>query len=143
MSFSLDGVWSGATASDRLLGSYSGSLIPGPFSSGGNALFVVFTSDEYVEGTGFSAHWSTFQLAAGITPCSSNRHVELKGPSGDFGCDGYSFSITTSFHVTGNVGERIVLSFQTFNTELDYDVVKVYDGECSSESLRSSLSHRA
>ena len=110
------------------MGSYSGSLIPGPFSSSGNALYIVFTADEYVEGDGFTASWTTFTQAEGITPCNANQQLELEGDSGDFGCSSYANSLDTSWHITGNSGERIVLHFNTFDTEREYDVVTVYDG---------------
>jgi len=121
-------IYDGMDQNAPLLGSFSGSVIPGPFSSSGNALLVVFTADEYVEGGGFSASWTSFSVEDGITPCTTSQSHEINADEGSFGCDGYGNSITTSWHITGNPGERLVLHFEVFNTERNYDVVTVYDG---------------
>ena len=118
----------GSSENDRLLGSFSGAVIPGPFTSSGHSILVVFTSADLAEGKGFSAEWSTFQLANDILPCTSDRQAELLGPSGDFGCDGYSPSQSTSFLISGNVRERIAISFLTFDIDRSNDLIQIYDG---------------
>lgn len=118
-------------SSDYLLGSFSGSVIPGPFTSSGNELLIVFHADEYVTGDGFSAQWTSFVQNSGATACLQSSTQQLTGDSGSFGCDGYANSLSSAWHITGNTGERLVLTFDTFGTERNYDIVKVYDGKFS------------
>lgn len=118
----------GANILAPLLGQFSGSVIPGPFQSSSNAITVNFRSDPYVQGTGFTGHWSTFVVEDGATSCDSSQHYDLSGSTGSLGCNGYSTNIESSWSITGETGEIITLSFDTFDTELS-DVLKVYDGK--------------
>jgi len=133
-------VYDGTSATAPLMGRSAGTTIPGPYTSRSNAIFIEFRSDEYVQGSGFSAHWSSFSFGGNVAPCDHSEHIELTGADGSFGCNGYTHRLEDSWHITGNAGERLVLSFNTFDTERDYDFVKVYDGADAGAQLVGTFS---
>eukprot|EP00339_Tiarina_fusa_P012912 CAMPEP_0117043186 /NCGR_PEP_ID=MMETSP0472-20121206/30037_1 /TAXON_ID=693140 ORGANISM="Tiarina fusus, Strain LIS" /NCGR_SAMPLE_ID=MMETSP0472 /ASSEMBLY_ACC=CAM_ASM_000603 /LENGTH=752 /DNA_ID=CAMNT_0004754645 /DNA_START=97 /DNA_END=2352 /DNA_ORIENTATION=+ len=136
-------IYDGPSTASPLLGAYSGSVIPGPFTSSANSLLISFISDAYVEGNGFRASWSSFVRAEGIIPCDTSRDVALEGYSGDFGCNGYGNQIHSSWSITGSPGERLVLTFHTFETEAIYDILTVYDGADARANVVGTYSGRS
>ncbi|MGK5085277.1 CUB domain-containing protein [Bdellovibrionota bacterium FG-1] len=52
-------IYDGSNASGRLLGSFSGSITPGNQTATSGQMYVAFTSDGSVQGTGFVMHWTT------------------------------------------------------------------------------------
>ncbi|OFY37560.1 MAG: hypothetical protein A2W91_14515 [Bacteroidetes bacterium GWF2_38_335] len=80
-------IYDGNSTASPLLGTFSGSAIPGPFTSSGNALTFRFTSDGSNQYAGFSANITCTQ--AGIT-----------ASPGLTACDGETISLTASSGTT-------------------------------------------
>ena len=120
-------IYDGETTSDPVLGTYSGSSVPGEdIYSTGNKMLIVFEADGDVNtGTGFRVEYSTYQPSW----CSGN--TVLTAPSGSFD-DGsgdfwYKNGTNCTWMITPEWASDITLTFTEFSTEEDVDLVKVYD----------------
>lgn len=126
-------VYDGATTSDPVLGSFSGSTLPAMLTSSGNKLLVRFSTNGSTEDAGWEASFQSVPVAY----CQSM--TELTEPSGTFG-DGSgpeNYNINTAckwrINVAGATG--ITISFSEFNLE-GSDFVSIYD-EVSNAALGS------
>ena len=64
------------------------------------------------------------------SPCTSSHRYASSSPSGHFGCDGYDGRLTISWLIQPtDAAQRILLEFDSFNTEANYDFMKIYDGK--------------
>merc|ERR1711974_203616 len=109
-------VFDGTSTRYTLLGTYSGALIPPAVTSTGNSLYVTFHSD-----TSVSASYEGFIL----------DYVT-------FGCDGYAGSVTVTWLI--NTSGNILLNFDQFSTELNYDILYIYDGPDANSPLLAQYS---
>lgn len=125
---------------NSLIGTYSGHIIPDRIESSSNNLFIEFTSDRSVEYTGFEATFNYVPALTVLKYCPSNSAVTLNQPSDVFGCNGYYDKIDVSWHISLQQNTRIELSFDSFDTELYYDVLEVFDGPDSDSTLVGSYS---
>ncbi len=137
-------VFDGPDASSPLLVKLSGNQLPDPIVSTGPNLFLRFTSDLSEVRGGWSASYST------QTTVFCDSQTELTSLNGSFndgsGETGYGNNSSCKWLIQPENVESITLSFDSFNTEQDYDGVIVYDGaDTSSEVLGvftgSSLPH--
>ncbi|WP_204347007.1 CUB domain-containing protein [Psychroserpens algicola] len=115
-------VYDGPDATYPLLGTFSGTTIPGPFTSSdvSGALTFVFTSNGSVQNSGW---------VADIT-CSPSTYVcgsifyDSGGASGNYA----SNELTTTTFFPDTAGLAITATFTMFDTEGTYDELSVYDG---------------
>jgi len=131
-------VFDGPTPAFNLLLEHSGPTIPPPVISSRNALLVIFTTGDNYTFPGFQASYK--RASPQWTSCNS----VLTAASGELSSPNYpktsyedNLKCTWLISVTGDV--RIKLIFNYFWTELDRDLVKVYDGSTTSSNLL--LSH--
>merc|ERR1711974_170635 len=131
-------VFDGTSTRYTLLGTYSGALIPPAVTSTGNSLYVTFHSDTSVSASyeGFILDYVTF--GSFENNCDSNQAYELDTPSGTFGCDGYAGSVTVTWLI--NTSGNILLNFDQFSTELNYDILYIYDGPDANSPLLAQYS---
>lgn len=120
-------VYNGTSTAAPLLGRFTGSNLPPSITSTGGSMLVRFISDLEVTKQGFSAYYTSTQ-----NPYCTGNSTMLTGQSGTF-ADGsasnnYANNTSCSWLIQPTNATSITLSFSTFNTELNYDGVIVYDG---------------
>jgi hypothetical protein len=124
-------VYNGTSASAPLIGRYTGINIPESITSSGGSMFVRFYSDVTNAFQGWSANYTSTQN----TYCSGTLST-LSAPSGTFtdgsGTDKYANNSNCSWLIQPTNATSITLSFTSFDTELNYDGVIVYNGANSS-----------
>lgn len=124
-------VYDGASASATLLGKFTGNNIPQAISSSGGSMFIKFTSDISDTFQGWSAYYTSTQNSY----CNSSV-TTLTAPSGTFsdgsGTDKYANNSQCAWLIQPTTANTITLSFTSFDTELNYDGVIVFDGANSS-----------
>ena len=64
----------------------------------------------------------------GYISCTNTGSVTVSGTYGDVGCSSYNDRITRTWLITVPNNNRIVLNFSAFDTEANYDFLKIYDG---------------
>ncbi|APY08899.1 hypothetical protein BWZ20_11555 [Winogradskyella sp. J14-2] len=117
-------VYDGPNAASPLLGVFSGSTIPGPFTSSDptGALTFVFDSDNSITYSGWEASLS----CAPYTPptiCGSTIY-----DSGGAGGNYENNELITTTLIPDIAGTAIVATFTAFNLENGYDYLEVFDG---------------
>ena len=124
-------VYDGASASATLIGKFTGNNIPQAISSSGGSMFIKFTSDISDTFQGWSAYYTSTQNSY----CNSSV-TTLTAPSGTFsdgsGTDKYANNSQCAWLIQPTTANTITLSFTSFDTELNYDGVIVFDGANSS-----------
>ena len=135
-----DGVDDNASMIDIL----SGSAIPVVITSSSNQMFIKFTSDDYQSNSdGWEASYSSMHNSLFIPRVECGDHV-LDGTSGSFndgsGTNGYNIDLDCSWLIQAEEGHIIDLSFSSFDIQVKYDLVKVYDGNDETARLLGSYS---
>ncbi len=124
-------VYDGATTSAPVLGKFSGNTLPSVLTSTGSNVLLRFVTN----GTATAAGWT-------ITYRSSNAdntdYITCRGssaytsPTGTFndgsGSSNYSKNLECEYLIEPPGASNVTIHFTQFNTELNYDFVKVYDG---------------
>ena len=127
-------VYDGASANATLIGKFTGSTIPQAITSSGGSMFIKFTSDISDTFQGWSAYYTSTQNSY----CNASV-TTLTSPSGSFsdgsGVDKYANNTQCAWLIQPTTANSITLSFTSFDTELDYDGVLVYDGANSSSPV--------
>jgi hypothetical protein len=120
-------VYDGASASATLIGKFTGNNIPQAITSTGGSIFVKFISDISDRYQGWSANYTSTQNSY----CNSSTST-LTASSGTFtdgsGVDKYANNSECSWLIQPTNANTITLSFSSFDTELNYDGVIVFDG---------------
>ena len=127
-------VYDGTSASATLLGRFTGSTIPPSITSSGGSMYLRFLSDYADAYQGWSAYYTSTQ-----SPFCNGTSSTLTASSGSFsdgsGVNKYSNNSNCSWLIQPTSASSITLSFSSFDTELNYDGVIVYDGANSSASV--------
>ncbi len=120
-------VYDGTTTSATLLGRFTGSNLPPSITSSGGSMLVRFISDLEENKQGFSAYYTSTQ-----NPYCTGITTNLTAQSGTFtdgsASNNYANNTNCSWLIQPTNATTINLSFSTFNTELNYDGVIVYNG---------------
>lgn len=120
-------IYDGTTTSAPLLGRFTGNNLPPSITSTGSSMLVRLISDLDVNKQGFSAYYTSTQnsYCSGVT-------TTLTAQSGTFSdgsaSNNYANNTNCSWLIQPANAISISLSFPTFNTQLNYDGVIVYDG---------------
>ena len=130
-------VYDGTTSSAALLGSFTGSTLPGDITSSSDAIFVEFVSDGVSNASGWSATYSSSSsFCAGFT--------QLTAPSGNFGDGSATLPYENNTYCTWLIqppnAATITLDFVVLQTEANYDYVYVYDGDSDTAPLLGAYS---
>ena len=132
-------VYDGTSTSAPLLGRFAGNNLPPAITSTGGSMFVRFVSDISENFQGFSAYYTSTQnsYCSGVT-------TTLTGLSGSFAdgssANSYANNTNCSWLIQPTNVSSITLSFPTFNTELNYDGVIVYDGPNNTSPILGQFS---
>lgn len=123
-------IYDGTTTSDPVLGAFSGNSVPDDVVSTGPNVLVVFTSDSSINASGFKITYEVVDAGSNVAPCTgdSPHSVTLTEDSDTFGCDGYSNNANWTWYIDADGADHVVLTFESFTTEHNYDYVKVYEG---------------
>jgi len=121
-------VYDGNSTTSTSLGTFSGSSIPDNITSSGNELFITFTSDENETYAGWEASYTS--TPSRCETILTNAYGYFSDGSGE---SNYEYDQDCSWLIQVEDGNIIELSFTSFDTEYDFDFVKVYDGN-STES---------
>jgi hypothetical protein len=127
-------IYDGPTTASPLIGTYTGATSPGTVTSTtGGCLTFRFTSDGSVTYTGWAA---TISCVAGcvVLPCLPNMsNCTANACSGNFydtgGAAGnYANNESLVQTICSNSGNCVRVTFSAFNTELNNDILTIFDG---------------
>jgi len=108
-------------------------------SDGTGAMYIEFSTDQYVNESGWELNYFTNQ---GDVYCEG--YSILSEPSGSFddgsGIYNYSNNQTCAWLIAPPCADNIYLTIDLLHTEIDYDGIYVYDGYTTSDSLIYSMS---
>ncbi|MBN2273769.1 MAG: T9SS type A sorting domain-containing protein, partial [Bacteroidales bacterium] len=130
-------VYDGATTSDPLLGTFSGSSLPPAVSSSNGSMLITFITDYSVTAAGWSATYTT-EVVEG---CVNETFTDASGTVTDnSGALNYQNDMSCEKLIQPTEGGIITLTFTEFSTESGYDFVRVYDGATTSDPLLGTFS---
>lgn len=121
-------IYNGPDDTYPLLGTYSGNTLPSTISTtaGIGAMCVKFTSDTSNTFSGWTASYTSIVT----TPACSGLTM-LTTPTGIFsdgsGSNNYTNNQQCLWYIAPPCATSVTLSFTSFNTELNYDGVAIYD----------------
>lgn len=120
-------VYDGTSTSATLIGKFTGSTIPQAITSSGGSMFIKFTSDISDTFQGWTAYYTSTQNSY----CNLSTST-LTAQSGTFsdgsGVDKYANNSECSWLIQPPNANTITLSFTSFDTELNYDGIIIFDG---------------
>jgi hypothetical protein len=132
-------VYNGSTTSAQLLGQFSGTNLPPSITSTGSSMLVRFTTDGGVVAPGWSATYTGNINSS--SPCINESLTSLTGiVSDNSGSSNYINNMSCQKLIQPAGMSNIILTFSEFNTESDYDFVRVYDGSTTSATLLGQFS---
>ncbi len=124
-------IYDGPNASSPVLGKFSGTSLPPSLTSTGGEVFLRFVTN----GTNTSSGWtityssSNADLLDVITCSGLTTYLDISGTVGDgSGTSNYSKNLDCEYLIQPPGASTITLHFTEFRTELNYDLVKIYDG---------------
>lgn len=118
-------IYNGPNAGSPLLGTFSGTAIPGPFTSTdpSGCLTLNFTSDGSLNYAGWAANITCAPLVPPPSVCGTTVY-DPGGAGGNYGNN--ANSVVT--YCPDDPGDVVTLNFTAFDTEAGYDFVTIYNG---------------
>ncbi|MBN1199475.1 MAG: C10 family peptidase [Bacteroidales bacterium] len=129
-------IYEGATPDGDILAQYSGNDIPASVTVEGSEALVTFTSNENTNEPGWFASYTseTMDWCSGIT-----TYTEPQGSLSDGSFDyQYKNNAMCRWKIIPNGDGPLTLTFSSFRTESDYDILRIYD--LGSETLIATCS---
>ena len=125
-------VYDGTSTSANLLGRFSGSSLPPSITSTGGSMYIRFFSDNSVSDSGWSANYTstTPNYCTGVTTLTSSTGSFTDGS----GTNNYGNNASCKWLIQPTGATTVSLSFSSFDTELNYDGIIVYDGADTSST---------
>ena len=119
-------VYDGATTSSPVLGAFSGNTLPPSVTTTQNRMLVEFKTNSGNEASGWYAEYTS------VSPTWCQGLKQFTEPTGTFDDGSGSFyyqpQATCMWRISPPGANSITLSFNYFDTEEGYDLLKVYDG---------------
>jgi hypothetical protein len=121
-------VYNGPDDTFPLLGTYSGNTLPSTISTtaGIGAMCVKFTTDTSNTFSGWSANYTSL-----VTTPACTGLTKLTTPTGTFsdgsGSNNYTNNQQCLWYIAPPCATSVTLTFSTFNTELNFDGVAIYN----------------
>ncbi len=119
-------IYDGETTSYTVLGTFSGSTLPESVTSSGDKMLITFISDDDVTSAGWLANFSSEVpvYCSGLTSLTaiSNTFSDGSGPRN------YHNLTTCMWNIKPPDASEITIYFTEFNTEEEFDPVKIFDG---------------
>ncbi len=120
-------IYDGETIAENILAVFNGTNIPGPVTSSGNKMLVVFNSNSPETANGFLASYTTER------PVWCSGLTQMNGPTGELSDGSLQFDYYNStvcmWRIEPDNMDVTTLYFTSFDTEAGNDVVKVFDLE--------------
>jgi M6 family metalloprotease-like protein len=132
-------IYDGSSTTDPILGTFSGNAIPNPIISSGPNMLVTFNTDGSVAADGWRGSYQTIP----IPTCSGQTNLTAASGTFDDGSgtsSNYSDNLLCSWLIQPPGAITIDLNFNNFDTESNFDFVRVYDGTNNSSTLLGSFS---
>jgi hypothetical protein len=118
-------VYDGDSITDPVLGTFSGSDLPPSVTTTGNSMYVVFGSGADTAGDGFLASYeSVIPVFCGGLVIMSAQTDTLADGSGNWN---YHDNSACLWRIMPEGASSVTLYFTEFETESEFDVLKVYD----------------
>lgn len=138
-------IYDGPTAASPLIGTYNGTVSPGTVTSTdpSGCLTFVFTSDGSVTNPGWEAFFSCITLGGPIimTPGGSNSACAGNFyDSGDIGGVYSNNENSTHTICPATAGSMLEAAFTSFDIELNFDFLSIYDGPTAGSPLIGTYS---
>jgi len=120
-------IYDGESIQDNMLAEFSGNSFPEIVTSSGNKMLVVFSSDNTGTASGWYAEYSTIRpdFCNGLLTLTEHNGTISDG-SGNFS---YSNGSVCMWQIEPEMVESVTISFTSFETENESDVVRIYDAE--------------
>jgi PKD repeat protein len=122
-------IYSGNNSNAPRVGVYSGTTFPDSILVNGSEAFITFKSNATITNQGWSISYKS-NGAPSVNACSGTQI--LTASSGTFsdgsGSGDYVNNMNCSWLIAPSGATTVTLNFLSFNTELNYDFVKVYNG---------------
>lgn len=117
-------IYDGPNTSFPLLGVFSGSTIPGPFTSShaSGALTFLFDSDFSNVDSGYAVDMTCAPYVPPVI-CGSTIY-DSGGPAGDYSNN----ELITNTYFPDTPGDAVTATFTAFSTEAGWDYLYIYDG---------------
>lgn len=119
-------VYDGGTSTASILGQFTGSTIPADLTSTGNQLLITLKNNGGITGNGFYASYSSLkpEWCHGLTTLTEPAGI-LNDGSAQFNY--YDHTVCMWKVIPESNGQPITFWFNSFDTESDNDVVRIYD----------------
>lgn len=130
LKFSLDTtdfvtVYDGDTTSAPVLGTFTGDDLPGPLSTVGSSMLIVFESDSANENEGFLAEFDAeIPLYCSGIPIYTVQSDTISDGSGTWD---YHNNTACLWKITPEGASSVTLYFTEFETEGGFDLLKIFD----------------
>ena len=131
-------IYDGAGTSDPLLGEFTGTTLPEAITSGGGSMLIHFSTNDIQTASGWAAQYTSTAPYCG--PCLDETFTGPSGALSDNSCDEYLNNADCRKLIQPAGADYITLSFTAFNTESNYDYVRVYDGASTADPLLGEFS---
>jgi hypothetical protein len=118
-------VYDGDSVNDPVIGSFSGNILPESVTTTGNKMLIVFESDSEITGDGFLA-----KFKSGIPVyCSGTTILTAQTDTLDDGSGSWDYHNNSAclWRITPEGASSVTLYFTEFETESDFDFLKIYD----------------
>ncbi|XP_046443625.1 deleted in malignant brain tumors 1 protein-like [Daphnia pulex] len=102
---------------------HSGNSIPPPIRSTGHELLIRFVTNNKVTSRGFQANYFSVPHCFNSVYSSSGLITSSNYPSS------YDCNMRCDWLISVGQSEKILMEFLDVNTEEDYDVIQIYDGD--------------
>ncbi len=130
-------IYDGPSTNDAILASFSGNTIPPAISSTGNKMLVRFISDNNGNNNGWLASYeSVFPVYCGNNVITTYHDTISDGS----GSKRYSNNTMCNWYINPPNAPHLTLYFTEFETELDKDLVSIYDPSTTPSTLLAKYS---
>ncbi len=129
-------IYDGGTTSATMLGEYTGSTLPDELTSSGNQLLITLSTDGSGNGPGFKAEFDAHRPVY----CGMDIFTD---PIGTFDDGSGSFHYNPGdiclYQIQPPDATEITITFNSFETEADGDILKVYNGGSLMETFSGNV----
>ena len=131
-------IYDGPSANDEILATLTGSGVPGSITSTGNEMFIKFITDGSETSTGWLAYFkSEIPEFCNSVSTFTEQSAIISDGSGSFK---YHNSSGCVWEIIPENAETVTIEFTEFDTEPDFDYIKIFDYE-SQELLAEYSGH--
>jgi hypothetical protein len=133
-------IYDGPTSTYPVLGVFSGNSLPADITSSTGEVLLNFVSDEFIVKSGWELSYTS--TGAGGSPCiGTSTFTAASGTISDgSGVSNYVNNTDCKFLIAPAGAASVTLTFSSFDTELGFDQLKVYNGPGESYPLIGTYS---